>query len=43
MGVGGEPAEAGEELGGVDGDSDAGVGRLAIEELPTPPDASRWM
>ena len=26
MGIGEEPAGAGEELGGVDGDSDAGVG-----------------
>ena len=43
MGVGGEPIEAGEELGGVNGDSDAGVGRLAVEESTTPPDASRWM
>jgi len=43
VGVGGEPARASEELNGVDGDSDAGVGRLSVEELPTPPDASRWM
>ena len=27
----------------VDGDSDAGVGRLGVEDLPTPLDASRWM
>ena len=35
MGVGGEPAGGGEELDGV--------GRLDVEELPTPSDASRWM
>ena len=31
------------KLGRVDGDSDAGVGKLGVEELPTPSDASRWM
>ena len=43
MGVGGEPAEASDELGEIDGDSDARVGRLIVEELPTPPNTSRWM
>jgi len=41
VGVGGEPVRGGEELGGVDGDSDAGVGGLGVEELSTPPNASR--
>jgi len=44
MGVGGEPTGAGEELDGVDSDSDARVDMLGVEEPPpTPPDASRWM
>jgi hypothetical protein len=43
VGIGGEPAGPGNEHVGVDGDSDAGVGKLGVEELPTPSDASRWM